>query len=111
MSFAYFIDLAFLVFGLIFPAYLIFRFSKPLFTIPCAALAVWLIFLISGALISRLDSDRDAAVLDSLWLLFGWIGGLIYAILLYLFKRIIISFHRFTRKKILAAEQDAAANP
>jgi hypothetical protein len=42
--------------------------------------AVWGILLLAGVWISSLDPKRDAAMLDSIWLLFGWIGGLLYCL-------------------------------
>ena len=43
-------------------------------------LAVWGILCFAGIWISSLDPHRDAGVIDSLWLLFGWIGGLLYCL-------------------------------
>jgi hypothetical protein len=44
------------------------------------ALFVWFALYLAGVWVQSLDPKRDAAMLDSLWLLFGWIGGLIYCL-------------------------------
>jgi hypothetical protein len=47
--------------------------------------AVWGILAFAGVWISSLDPTRDGGVIDSMvinsiWLLFGWIGGLMYCV-------------------------------
>ena len=41
---------------------------------------VWAALAIAGVWISSLDPKRDAAILDSIWLLFGWVAGLLYCL-------------------------------
>ncbi|MCB9852516.1 MAG: hypothetical protein H6819_05435 [Phycisphaerales bacterium] len=46
-------------------------------------LAVWFILGAAGPVLNALDPKRDAAVVDSIWILGGWVGGLIYASMIY----------------------------
>lgn len=44
------------------------------------ALVVWATLIIAGILLSQLDPQRDGGMLDTVWLLFGWIGGAMYCL-------------------------------
>ena len=70
------VDTLFLVLTGILPVLLIirWRFKGALL----GAAAVWILGIVSGVMLSALDPKRDMAMLDSIWLLFGWIGGLLY---------------------------------
>ena len=81
------IDRACLAVALIAPAYIVFRFPLWRFTIPLGAFIFWFTLLIAGPIISALDPSRDAAMLDSVWLLFGWVMGLFYSSVLYIIRR------------------------
>ncbi len=41
-------------------------------------LTVWGLLALAGPVRSALDPDRDAQMLDTIWLLSGWIGGILY---------------------------------
>jgi hypothetical protein len=44
-------------------------------------------FAVGGFLLSALELRREAGSLEAVWLLFGWFGGLLYYLLMYLVKR------------------------
>jgi hypothetical protein len=50
-------------------------------------LVVWSSLFLAGILLSKLDPERGVSVLDGVWLLFGWIGGLMYCVPIYGVKR------------------------
>lgn len=60
----------------------------------CGTLVVWGSLVAAGALLSALDHSRQGGVLDGIWLLFGWIGGLLYCMPIYAMKRIIMRLWR-----------------
>ncbi|MGM0489323.1 MAG: hypothetical protein ACQESR_21505, partial [Planctomycetota bacterium] len=43
----------------------------------------WVILIAAGKYLQIADPQRDARILDSVWLLFGWIQGLGYCALIY----------------------------
>ena len=47
------------------------------------AFAHWAIIGASGPILSSLDPERVSGVADSLWILAGWVFGLIYSALIY----------------------------
>lgn len=58
------------------PLVVAFRWSG----VALGALAVWGILWLAGVWVSSLDPTRDAGMLDSVWLLFGWAAGLLYCL-------------------------------
>ena len=52
------------------------------------ALFFWVVLVIAGWILSRLDTDRGTTVGDTVWLLFGWFGGLLYCLPIYGIKRL-----------------------
>jgi len=40
---------------------------------------VWASLFIAGMMLHNLDSTRNAAILDHLWMFFGWLVGLVYS--------------------------------
>lgn len=86
--------------ALIVPAYVVLRFPRWQTTVLLGALSFWLILVAVGQLLAVLDPNRDARMLDAIWLLVGWIPGLTYAWLLYgirlCFLRIVRSRHPLT---------------
>ena len=44
---------------------------------------VWGSLALAGFLLSALDPGRDAGILDGVWLIFGWLGGLLYCLAIY----------------------------
>ena len=67
------------------------------------ALIPWVVGVVAGEVLSDLDPDRDAAILDSVWFLFGWAGGLLYCMPIY-------AVGEFVRDAIYNKRQ-AAAQP
>jgi len=57
-------------------------------------LIVWGSLWIAGRLLSQLDPERDAALLDHVWLFFGWVAGLIYSGTIYAIKRLTLYLFR-----------------
>lgn len=50
----------------------------------------WLVLLAAGPVLSALDPSRDAAaMLDSIWLLFGWVVTLAYALVVHVAIRVV----------------------
>jgi hypothetical protein len=43
-------------------------------------LTVWIMGIIAGYLLSGFDPDRGGSVRDTVWLLGGWIGGILYCL-------------------------------
>ena len=75
---AHSVDILFLAAAVILPIPLIirWRFKGAIL----GAAIVWLLLAVSGIVLSELDPEREAGMLDSVWLLFGWIGGLLYCV-------------------------------
>jgi hypothetical protein len=67
------------------------------------AVIVWVTLYLAGALLSELDPNRQSSILDGVWLLFGWVGGLLYCGLLYCARVIILALlaraHTFWRAR------------
>lgn len=82
MTLELFADIFFVAVGLITPAYVIFRYSRWQNTIPLGAAIFWAMLILSDY------------VFSSPFLIFailiGWICGLIYASVLYAFRRLYI---------------------
>lgn len=76
-------DLLYLVFAIALPIATIVLVRKWWISIPLAAVCFWLILDGSGRLLNRLDPERSMGMYDTLWFLFGWIPGLIYALILF----------------------------
>ena len=74
--------------ALIVPIWFVLRYE--LIGILIGALIVWVVGVIAGEALSSLDPERDAGILDAIWLMFGWFGGLIYCGLIWAAKRIVI---------------------
>lgn len=65
---------------------------------------VWGSLALAGFLLSALVPEREGAILDSIWLLFGWIGGLIYCAPIYLAKRLVLRLWRRVRPQTNGAD-------
>lgn len=83
MDLPHFIDYVGGALALIVPAYIVLRFPRWQTTVLLGTIAFWLITVGLGYLLSALDPSRDAAMLDTLWFLIGWIPGVFYSWLLY----------------------------
>lgn len=82
--------------AILLPIFLVWRYRAK--GVVFGALAVWVTLGMVGALLSALDPQRDAALLDSIWLLFGWIAGLIYCVLIYFTLRLMTLLWHAARK-------------
>src|SRR5262249_45673330 len=65
---------------------------------------VWASLVMAGFLLAALDPRREGAMLDSIWLLFGWIGGLLYCVPIYLAKHVALWLWRGLRPQASAAD-------
>ncbi|HPF41734.1 MAG TPA: hypothetical protein P5081_23505 [Phycisphaerae bacterium] len=81
MTLAQLVDWAALLLAATAPVLTVRRFGG--IGIVVGGLAVWVILGAVGPALSALDPRRDTAVLDSIWVLGGWLGGLIYASMIY----------------------------
>lgn len=64
--------------------------------------AVWGILLLAGIWISSLDPTRESAILDTIWLLSGWIGGLLYCLPIFALRELITYFVRRRRLSLVS---------
>ena len=81
------------------PAYVISRFDRLGAAIPLAVATSWMAIYFGGRLLTTIHPADHPAYLDSAWLRTGWIGGLLYALLL-LSIRLIIRHLRTRRAKV-----------
>lgn len=79
-------DLLLLLAALALPAAIVVRWGWR--GIVPAGLAHWLILVAAGRVLSALDPAREAGLIDSIWLLLGWIAGLAYASAVFLLDRL-----------------------
>jgi hypothetical protein len=86
------VDRLCLLVAVILPIPLVLRYN--LIGVVLGTLVVWGSLFVAGLLLSALDPTRDAGILDGIWLLFGWLGGLMYCLPIYAVKRIVISLWR-----------------
>ena len=70
-----------LIAALVLPIILVLRWNRV--GIVLGTLAAWGALVLAGYLLSAFDPTRGASVLDGVWLLFGWIAGLIYSVIIY----------------------------
>lgn len=75
------VDIGSLVLAAVGPALFILRWDRR--GVALGAVYAWLLLLAAGAALSALDPSREMAVLDSIWLLFGWIATLLYSAVVY----------------------------
>ena len=59
---------------------------------------VWAALGIAGVWISSLDPERDAAILDSVWLLFGWVAGLLYCLPIFGLREFVVYLLRRSQR-------------
>jgi hypothetical protein len=76
------------------PILLVLRWN--LLGVALGALVVWGTLIGAGMLLSALDPRREAGLLDAIWLMFGWIFGLIYCLGIDLAKWFAIGVWRST---------------
>jgi len=83
MSNTQLVDFFGLLIALGLPAYVVLRFPWWFITIPVAAFIFWVAIWGTGVLLNDLIPERDNAILDVIWVWFGWIAGLVYAMVLF----------------------------
>jgi hypothetical protein len=79
-----FVDLLCLAIAALLPIFLVMRWK--LLGVALGTLVVWGSLAVAGSLLSALDPQREAGLLDGVWLLFGWLVGLLYCGVLYLLR-------------------------
>ncbi|MDZ4782390.1 MAG: hypothetical protein SGJ19_19265 [Planctomycetia bacterium] len=72
------VDKGGLFIAIVVPAILVWRYRWKGVLID--ALFFWISLAVVGEALQVLDPLRDAALTDSIWVLFGWIGGLLYCL-------------------------------
>ncbi len=77
-----FIDKFFWIIAFLAPIYFVMRCRSIWISIILGTLTNWIVLALAGMVLSKMDSQRDAALIDSVWLLFGWVGSLGYCGLL-----------------------------
>jgi hypothetical protein len=60
------------------PVILVWRFRW--WGILAGAFFQWILLVVVGDVLQELDPARDAALTDSIWFFFGWIGALVYCL-------------------------------
>ncbi|MGE3822415.1 MAG: hypothetical protein AB7I30_23620 [Isosphaeraceae bacterium] len=86
------VDNACLIAAAILPVPLILRWNW--LGVLLGTLIVWGSLVVAGVLLAELDPAREAGVLDGVWLLFGWLGGLLHRVPIYVVKRVIVWIRR-----------------
>jgi hypothetical protein len=85
----YLVDKVCLALALIVPPIVIFRFGHRQISVLFGAIFVWGILFVS----SLINPAREAAaMLDALWLYFGWAPAVFYALVLYWLRRGFVYF-------------------
>jgi len=88
---AHIVDHACLAVAYVLPVIAVLRWN--MVGVVIGTLVVWGSLAIAGPLISELDPSRlrgGTAMLDTIWLLGGWIAGLLYCLLIYGSKRLVL---------------------
>ena len=85
MTLAELVDIGFLVVAVVGPVLLVVRWER--WGVLLGTAFAWLTLIVAGAVLSALDPSREAAMLDSIWVLFGWVGTLAYSSLVYVAVR------------------------
>jgi hypothetical protein len=82
MTTAYVVDLIFVAVALVAPIALMWR-GRPVGLL-LGVVTVWLVGVLDGVSLNRLDPAREPMWLDALWLLGGWLVGLLYCLPIFL---------------------------
>ena len=86
----------------ILPVLLVARFRWVGFA--AGAFCVWGILDFEGTLLSKVDPNREAAIIDLLWRRFGWIAGLVYCLPILIVREGIAWIIRRHRRRPLALQ-------
>ena len=85
----YILDKIFLVLAFAVPVALVVKFKS--FGIIYGAGWHWMILIIAGEYLNMADPSRHAAMLDHIWIMFGWIWAILYCagiyMITYLFRK------------------------
>jgi hypothetical protein len=98
---AHFVDAVCLAVAYILPLLIVLRWN--LRGVFLGTLVFWGLLAAAGPLISQLDPSRlegGTAMLDTIWLLGGWIMGLFYCLLIYGAKRLICSCAQYKLEQL-----------
>lgn len=98
MTLAQTVDRLALLIAILLPILLVWRYRA--IGVVLGALAVWVTLGVVGVLLSALDPQREGALLDSIWRLFGWIAGLVYCLIIYLALRIAALLSQAVRRLV-----------
>jgi hypothetical protein len=66
------------------PIYFVLRFNR--LGVATGAISLWLLLWLEGHVLFVYDKEREGALLDSIWILFGWIFCYVYSAFIYLLK-------------------------
>ena len=66
------------------PIYFVLRFNR--LGVVTGAISLWLLLWLEGHVLFVYDKEREGALLDSIWILFGWIFCYFYSAFIYLLK-------------------------
>ena len=81
-------------FSVLAPACVVLPFRRALLTVPLGAVSPWVTLWVCGHLLADLDPEREGGIGDSIWLLFGWLPSLLYALALYGLRRLFVFLRR-----------------
>ena len=94
LKMAQILDKTCLALALVLPVLAVLRWN--LWGVVLGTLVFWGSLLVAGPLLSALDPKRlrgGTAMLDFLWLIFGWFPGVIYCFIIYGMKRLFLLVH------------------
>ena len=97
MTTAQWIDKSCLAIAIILPALLVGFGRWRAFVL--GVLVHWVVIFAAGPLISMADPSREGAMLDTIWLFFGWLSGLLLCTFVWLIKWLI---NRARGRRLLA---------
>ena len=74
------------------PVILVLRFKRR--GVVYGAITTWITLVICGKWLNVLDPKRNGGILDTIWLLFGWIPSVIYSLLLLVVIQRLLHHHK-----------------
>lgn len=91
----HYFDCAVLGLLLLIPIFLVWRWNR--WGVLIGTLLIWWGGVMEGWLLNALDPNHHTTVADGAWLLFGWLGGLIYCYLIAGLKALAIHARRTSK--------------
>lgn len=73
------IDALCLIMAAVLPVIAVWKMKRAWLGLAIGAFCNWGMLVFAGMILHAMDSQRDATMLDTIWLLFGWIASLVYA--------------------------------